>query len=270
MRTIFFTVALLLTTIILMGCGGGDNKASDPTSTKHSKVIVIGVDDEFPPICFHDEKGNLVGFDVDLAKETAKRMGVKFEFKPIDWNNKEAEITSGNVDMIWNGLVITAERKEYMIFSKPYMDNRQIILVHAGNPESIRSFGDLYGKVIGMQAGSSSEAYVKENYDVDNYFKEFKTYSSIEEGFEALEKNKFDAIIIDEIEARYEMNKHPGTFKLVQETVGTFSEVAIGFRKDNTELRDKVQKAFDSMVADGTASAISKKWFQADLIKYRR
>ena len=254
----FFVVILILTTTVLLGC------------MNNAEKFIVGIDDNFPPMGFRDENNDIVGFDIDLAKETAKRMGVEFEFKPIDWNNKEAEITSGNIDMIWNGLVINDERKKYMLFSKPYMDDRQIILVKEGNPHNIYAFGDLYGKVVGWQAGSNSEAYITKNPKIQNSFKEFKTYPNVKDGFEALIQDKIDALIINEIVARYEMIKNPKTFELVEVTVGPLTEFGVGFRKDDTELRDKVQKAFNSMVADGTAKKISEKWFQADLIKYKK
>ena len=255
-------ILLLMTALFLLvsGCN----------SFQHDGKIIIGVDDEFAPMGFHDEKGELVGFDIDLAREAAKRMGVQVEFKAIDWNNKREEITSGNIDIIWNGCDIMDEYKEYMIFSKPYMDNRQIILVNFGNPENIHSTGDLAGKIVGTQAGSNSEDYINEDTRLKNTFAEFKTYRNIQEGFENLNARNLDALIIDEIAARYEMIRHPDTFEVIEVTVGPVTEFGIGFRKDDTDLRARVQDAFDSMVADGTAKKISEQWFQADLIKHKK
>ena len=256
----FLTVMLLLVTMIFTGC--------NDTSQTIDKIIV-GID-EFAPMGFRNERGEIVGFDIDLAKETAARMGVEVEFKFIDWDNKEFEITNGNVDMIWNGCDIMDEYKEYMIFSKPYMDNRQILLVKKDNPEGIHSEGDLYGKIVGTQAGSNSETYINENEKLKNTFAVFKTYRNIKEGFEALSNNEFDVLIIDEIAGRYEMTIHPDMFGVVEVTIGPVTEFGIGFRKDNTELCDRVQKVFDEMIKDGTAKKISEKWFHADLIKYKR
>ncbi|MBE8953274.1 MAG: amino acid ABC transporter substrate-binding protein [Quinella sp. 1Q7] len=249
---------LMLMLMFATGCG-----------TKTEK-FVIGVDDEFPPMCFHDEQGELVGFDVDLARETARRMGVEFEFRPIDWNNKREELTAGNIDMIWNGLDITDERKEYMLFSKPYMNDRQILLVHAGNPQVIHAAGDLAGKVVGTQAGSSSETYINDIPRFKDSFAAFKTYRNFKDAFADLERGDVDALICNEITARYEMTRNRGKMELIEATIGPICEVGIAFRKDNTALRDRVQKAFDSMVADGTAKKISEQWFQADLIKRKR
>ena len=252
----FFAVILVLTLTIFAGCG----------SLTSGKVFVVGVDDEFAPMTFRNEKGEIVGFDIDLAKEAATRMGVTFEFKPIDWDDKENAITSGNVDLIWSACDIIDEYKAYMIFSKPYMDNRQIILTRKNN-EKIRSESDFAGKIVGTQAGSNSETYINESVNLKKTFKEFKTYRNFKEAFAALINGEMDLLIVDEIAGRYELKKSADVFQAVDVTVGPVTEFGIGFRKDDVELRDRVQKVFDDMIKDGTAKKISQKWFQADLIK---
>ena len=261
---------LILMLIILTGCGGGEDTSENIHSTKYNRTLVVGLDEHYAPLGFRDEQGNIVGFDIDLAKETARRMGVEFEFRPIDWNNKREELTSGNIDIIWNGLVITAERKEYMIFSKPYMNDRQIILVSAGNPNAIHAAGDLAGKIVGTQAGSSSENYINDIPHFKESFAEFKTYRNFKDAFAELDSGDVDVLICDEIAARYEINRIPPKFEIIEVTIGPVCEIGIGFRKDDVELRDRVQKAFDAMVADGIARKISEQWFQSDLIKRRR
>ena len=267
MKKIFAVCMLMM--MIFAGCGGENISAkTDGSSTlEEGKKIIIGVDDEFPPISFHDEKNNLVGFDVDLAKEAARRMKVAIEFKHIDWDKKKEAITSGSVDMIWNGLDITEERKEYMIFTKPYMDDRQVLLVRKGNGLDITSEGDLEGKVIGTQAGSTSDDYINANELIKETFKDYKTYGRFGEVLSALKGGEVDVIICDELIARYETNKNQGQLELVNVKVGSVAEMAVGFAKDKTDLRDKVQAAFDEMIADGTAKKISERWFKADVIR---
>lgn len=258
MKKIFL---LLMMIFLFTGC--------DNSSEKIDK-IVIGIDDEFAPMGFHDEAGNIVGFDIDLAKEAARRMNAEVEFKSIDWDNKRAEITSGNIDMIWSGCDIMDEYKEYMIFSKPYMDNRQILLVKKGNRQNINSVEDLKGKIVGTQAGSNSEDHINEEKSLKESFAEFKTYRNVKEEFTALLDGQCDVLIIDELAARYEMSRRPRTFEIIEVTVGAVTEFGIGFGKDKVQLRDKVQKVFDEMTADGTAKKISLRWFNADLIKATR
>ena len=257
-------VLLILTATFLTACGG---ESPGEQGGKHGDVIVIGIDDEFAPMAFRDEHNELVGFDIDLAVETARRMGVKIVFKPIDWNNKREEITSGKVDIIWNGLNINDERREYMIFSKPYMEDRQILLVNKGNTQDIRSEYDLAGKRVGTQAGSTAETFITADEKLKNNFAALNVYGKIQEALNALSSNNIDAIACDEIIARYEMSKHPNQFEIIDIPTGKIIEMGIGFRKDEAKLRDSLQKAFDDIVEDGTAKRISEKWFDADLIK---
>ena len=120
---------------LLAGCGGGQKPAEKKEA---SKPIVLGLDDNFPPMGFVDENNKIVGFDIDLATEAAKRLNTKVDFKPIDWASKEAELKSGRVDMLWNGLDITEKRKENILFSDPYMNNRFIIF-RAANKKLFRT-----------------------------------------------------------------------------------------------------------------------------------
>ena len=269
MKKFFRTILLFLVTCSLFltsGCGGEKNSDSDK---QYNGTIIIGFD-EFAPMGFTDEQGNVVGFDVDLAKEAAKRLGADVEFKSIEWNSKEAELRSGRIDMIWNGLDITPDLQQNMLFSKPYMDNRQILMVKHGNPQGIYSLGDLAGKIVATQAGSNSEDDIDADDALRKSFAKFKTYRTIGEGFDGLRNGDFDALVIDEIAARYEINKTPDAFEIVDVTVGSPTEFGIGFRKGSTELRDKVQKVFGDMIKDGTAKKISLQWFGVDLIKYGR
>ena len=260
--------ALLLVTMIFAGCGGGEQPAkNDDAAKSEATKITIGLDDEYAPMGFKNEQNEIIGFDVDLAKEAAKRLGSEVEFKAIDWNSKEAELKSGRIDIIWNGLDITPERQQNMLFSDPYMDNRQIIFVKNGNDQGIMVEADLAGKSVGTQAGSTAEAYVDQTEELKNSFKEFKTYGDYVSAFMDLENGRIDALICDEIVGRYAMSKQGDKFQALDVTVGPVSEFGIAFRKEDTELRDKVQGVFDEMVKDGTAGKISEEWFKADLIK---
>lgn len=256
-----FAALLLVTAALLTACGS-------PQST--GKVFVVGIDDEYAPLGFRDENNRIVGFDIDLAKEAARRMGVIFEFKPIDWDDKERLLTSGEIDIIWNGFDITAARQRWALFSKPYMDNRQVILVKTGYEQRIRSEGDLAGKIVGTQAGSTSVCYVNDNPHFKAAFADFKTYPNFKTALQALDDGEIDTLIADELLSRYIVAKNPDKFDVIDVTVGVACEIGIGFRKDDVELRDRVQKVFDEMVKDGTAKKISERWFNADLIKFRK
>ena len=266
-----FTAALLLMMLLITGCGGGGEPAkTDGGDSKETKKIVIGLDDEYAPMGFKNEQNEIIGFDVDLAKEAAKRLGSEVEFKAIDWNSKEAELKSGRIDIIWNGLDITPERQENMLFSEPYMDNRQIVFVKKDNDQGIKAEADLSGKSVGTQAGSTAKAYIDKAEGLKEGFKEFKTYGDYVSAFMDLENGRIDALVCDEIVGRYAMSKQGDKFEALDVTIGPVSQFGIAFRKDDTALRDKVQGVFDEMVKDGTAGKISQQWFGADLIKGKK
>jgi ABC-type amino acid transport/signal transduction systems, periplasmic component/domain len=134
-RTLLASLAL---TAILAACGKSEPVATSaapaaaPAPAAVTK-IVVGLDDNFPPMGFRDEKNELVGFDIDMAREATKRLGMEVEFKPIDWSAKEAELNGKRIDVLWNGLTILESRKQHIAFTDPYMANRQIIIVKAGS-----------------------------------------------------------------------------------------------------------------------------------------
>ena len=118
------------------------------------KGKLTGVDDSFPPMGFRNEQNEIVGFDVDVAKAVAEKLGVELVLQPIDWNAKEQELNTGNIDCIWNGFTITPERKEAMNFTPPYVSNAQVVVVKADSPYT--TLASLAGKNVGFQAGSSA------------------------------------------------------------------------------------------------------------------
>ena len=249
------------------GCGGQQQAASSSGSGSGSGAgdkIVVGLDDNFPPMGFKDENNEIVGFDIDLAKEATKRLGREVEFKAIDWSSKEAELKSGRVNVLWNGLDITDKRKENMLFSDPYMDNRQIIFVKKG-ATGITDEQSLAGKTVGTQSASTAEEYIDGSDFFKNKVKEVKKYSDFVSAFMDLENGRVDAVIGDEIVGRYYMSKHPDSIDAVDVAVGPVSQFGIAFAKDNQKLRDDVQKVLDEMVKDGTVAKISEKWFGKDI-----
>lgn len=262
MKKIFaLCMMLVLAVTALAGCG------SNSAQKEESKKIVVGLDDSFPPMGFKDEKNEIVGFDIDLAKEVAKRLGREVEFKAIDWNSKEAELKSGRVDILWNGLDITDKRKENMLFSEPYMDNRQIVFVAKNGKVSVAGEADLAGKTIGTQSGGTTEEYFENKPELKASMKEVKYYPDYINAFMDLENGRLDAVVGDEIIGRYYISKHPDEIQAIDTVIGTVSQFGIAFRKDDQKLRNEVQKVFDEMKTDGTVAKISEKWFAKDITK---
>lgn len=246
-------LGLLLFGLLLAGCGGAEQKK-----------IVVGLDDNFPPMGFRDENNQIVGFDIDMAKEAAKRAGLEVEFKPIDWSSKEAELNGKRVDVLWNGLTITEKRKESIAFTKPYMENHQIIIVNANSP--IKSKADLAGQVVGTQDGSSSVEAIEKEAAVLQSFKELKKYGDNVAALMDLKAGRLSAVVVDEVVGRYYIAKKPGEYTVLTDHFGA-EEYGVGLRKDDKQLLEKIQKALDDMKQDGASAAISQKWFGAEIVK---
>lgn len=252
-KLIAIMMVVLLAGMLVAGCGGTEKKK-----------VVVGLDDNFPPMGFRDDKNNIVGFDVDMAKEATKRLGMEVEFKPIDWNSKEAELNGKRVDVLWNGLTITEKRKENISFTNPYMENRQIIVVAANSP--LKNKADLAGKVVGTQEGSSSVEAIEKDAATMKSFKELKKYGDNVAALMDLKTGRLDAVVVDEIVGRYYIAKKPGEYNVLTENFGS-EEYGVGLRKEDKELLAKLQKALDEMKKDGTSAKISKQWFGEDIVK---
>ncbi|MFA9441576.1 amino acid ABC transporter substrate-binding protein [Uliginosibacterium sp. sgz301328] len=253
---------------VLAACGKKEDAPAPTTEAPAASAlpskIVVGLDDNFPPMGFRDEKNELVGFDIDLAREAAKHLGVEVEFKPIDWNAKEAELNGKRVDVLWNGLTITEQRKQNIGFSKPYLENHQIIVVRAGSP--IKTKADLAGKVVGVQEGSSAVEAVEKDDATLKSLKEFKKFGDNVTALLDLTAGRLDAIVVDEVVGRYYTAKKPGDYIVLDDNFGT-EEYGVGVRKEDTALLGKLDEAMDKMKQDGSAAKISTTWFGKDVVK---
>lgn len=258
-------LATLALSAVLAACGKNEPAATAETAAPAAPTkIVVGLDDNFPPMGFRDEKNELVGFDIDMAREASKRLGLEVEFKPIDWSSKEAELIGKRIDVLWNGLTILESRKEKIAFSAPYMANRQIIVVPANS--EIKDKAGLAGKTVGAQEGSSAVDAMKKDEAVSNSFKAFKLFGDNVTAFLDLSAGRLDAVVVDEVVGRFHVAKKSSEFAVLQDNFGT-EDYGVGFRKEDTELLAKVDKALADMKADGTAGEISKKWFGENIVK---
>ena len=217
---------------------------------------------EYPPMGFK-ENGEITGFDIDIAKEVAERLDVEAEFVYIDWDAKVLELNGKNIDMIWNGLTITADREKEILFSKPYFDNRIVII--SLNGSGIDQIADLSEMKVGVELQSSGQAAVEGN-DVFASIDELVKYTTITEAILDLKAGGIDAIVADEIFARYAVSKEADQYQVASEVFNS-ENYGIGFRLEDVALRDKVDVIIDEMAADGTAAEISMKWFGEDLLK---
>ncbi|AZS18157.1 amino acid ABC transporter substrate-binding protein [Paenibacillus lutimineralis] len=241
--------------VALAGCGASG-------SSKNENKLVIGIDDQFAPLGFRDKDNNIVGFDIDYARAAAEKMGKEAVFQPIDWKAKESELKSGRIDLIWNGYTITDERKEMVLFTKPYLENSQVIVTLVDS--EIAGVNDLAGKVVGLQAQSSAADALDAN-PIKDKIKTVSEFSDNVLALSDLKTKRLDAVIIDEVVARYYLSQEEGTFKILDESLAP-ELYGIGVKQGNEELLNKLQQALDELNSDGTAAEISKKWFGEDKV----
>lgn len=260
-RKVLSLVLLSILSITLISCG---EKKTESTLDKEK--LILGFDDTFVPMGFKDENGEYTGFDIDLAKEIGEKLGKEIEFQPIDWSMKETELNNGNIDFIWNGYSITDERKEKVEFSTPYLNNRQVIITLADS--KINSKADLVGAAVGAQNQSSAVDAIEADGNIIESFKDGKvvTFDTNNEALMDLEAGRLDAVVADEILAKYYINQRgEEKYKVLKEDFGS-EAYAVGMRKDDKELVEAFNNAFKELVDEGTAGEISKKWFGEDII----
>ncbi len=266
-KLIMLSMALLCAAAVF---GSGQSEASGEdnslTYIQDKGVLVLGLDDSFPPMGFRDENGEIAGFDIDLAKEVCKRMGVELKLQPIDWDAKILDLNSRDIDVIWNGLTITEERKNNITFSKPYIANRQIIIVQAAS--GIDTKADLAGRKVGLQLGSSANDAVDSDAATVASLADLVKYQDNVQALMDLQVGRIDAVVADEIMGRYYISKKPGVYEVASDDFAE-EEYGIGFRKGEEAFAAEVDRILDEMVADGTAVAISEKWFAEDVLLER-
>lgn len=255
---------LLLSLLIglLVGCSQTPATPSDTSLSDVEKkgTLVIGFT-EYPPMGFMDN-GVATGFDLEIAKEVAARLGVEPVFQYIDWDAKVMELNSKNIDVIWNGLTITEDRAKEILFSKPYFDNRIVILTKADS--TVNAISDLSTLNVGVEIQSSGQSALEGNAVYAN-LKEMVQYTTISEALMALNSGSIDAIVADEIFARYAISKDAAAYRIADEVFSS-ENYGIGFRLTDVALRDKVDAIIDDMATDGSGAAISTTWFGENLL----
>lgn len=220
--------------------------------------LILGLDETFPPMGYRDANGDIIGFDIDLATEVCSRLGVKLKLQPINWDSKEMELNGKTIDCIWNGMSINASRAEVMNLSEPYMENAMVFVV--ANGSSVASQADLDGKTVAVQSGSTAQEILEgSGLNVTE-----TALATNVECLQQLELNLVDAVFMDSVVANYEIKETGKDYVILPDGLEA-EEYAIGFRKNDNALRDKVQEILSEMKADGKLGEISTAWFGSDI-----
>ncbi|MCF2678266.1 amino acid ABC transporter substrate-binding protein [Streptococcus alactolyticus] len=267
--TIVTTLLLLL--MALSGCDLSAKKKAASTDQWNSYVkkgeITIGFDNTFVPMGFEDRDGTYTGFDVDLANAVFKEYGIKVNWQPIDWDMKETELNNGTIDLIWNGYSMTKEREEKVRFTNPYMINKQVLVTKKSS--GITDFADMKGKTLGVQSGSSGyDAFLASPKVLKDIVagKDATQYETLTQALIDLKNNRIDGLLIDEVYANYYL-KQEGELDRYNIIPSAFTgeDFAVGSRKADKTLVEKINQGFKTLYQKGIFQKISQKWFGEDV-----
>ncbi len=229
---------------------------------KKNKKIKIGLDDTFIPMGFRNKNGKLIGFDIDLADATFKKLGIKVEWEPINWSTKEQLLNDGQIDAIWNGYTISAARKKKVAFSIPYKKGTQVLVTLS--KDKISSFADMKGKTLGLQNGSTAQTQFQQ---YKNLLKKYvkgtpQKYDTFDKAFMDLKAGRIQGILVDSMYAGYYVKHLPDSqdYKITYGGYPT-DENGVGFRKSDVKLREKVNAVLRKFQQDGKMKLLQEKWF---------
>ena len=269
LKNILLACLTLLLTFLLGGCS---SNVSDPSLDNWSKYeekkqITIGFDNTFVPMGFEQKDGTYAGVDIDLANAVFKEYGIEVKWQPIDWDMKETELANGTIDLIWNGYSATDERMEKVKFTIPYMKNEQVLV--SKKSSHISQASDMAGKVLGAQAGSSGYIAFESNPEIlKTIVKNHAAtqYQSFNEALIDLQNDRIDGLLIDRVYANYYLTEEGILDQYSVFSVGFESEdFAVGARKADRTLVEKVNTAFGKLYQEGKFQKIAEKWFGEDI-----
>ncbi|WP_438832767.1 amino acid ABC transporter substrate-binding protein [Streptococcus pluranimalium] len=270
-KKLMTVLALAVAALFLVACGS--NKAKEKTSKdnwktyQEKKTVTIGFDNTFVPMGYKDKSGKNVGFDIDLANAVFKEYGIKVKWQAINWDLKETELDNGNIDMIWNGYSVTKEREKKVAFTNSYMKNEQVLV--SKKSSNITDFKDMKDKVLGAQSGSSGyEAFSANPKVLKDFVKDGDAtqYETFTQALIDLKNDRIDGLLIDRVYANYYLQEE-GDIDQYNIVTGDFEgeAFAVGARKADKTLVNKVNAAFKKLYEEGKFQEISNKWFGEDV-----
>lgn len=275
-----FAAAFALAALVLAGCSSSaasssaasassgsasaSSEAASSSAAAKDFTLVVGFDAEYPPYGFMADDGSYTGFDLDLAIEVCSRLGWQFDAEPIDWDAKDALLSSGTINCIWNGFTMEGRETDYA-FSDPYMLNEQVVVVKADSP--IAALADLADKTVLTQAGSAAEEVLSAEGDqaeLGASFKELVTIADYNNAFMQLESGAVDAIACDLSIAQYQMAANPDKYVMLAEPLSS-EHYAVGFALGDEATAAQVTDTLKAMYADGFVKDLCDKYAEYGL-----
>ena len=227
-------------------------------SAEDTFVFKHGFDLDYPPYSFINDNGEMGGFDVEMAQAVCDYYGWQYEAVPFNWDAKDLELNAGSCDCIWSGFTINGREDDYL-WSIPYSDNTQMIMVKKDS--GIKTLADLAGKVVGVQTSTSAYDLLNDEEgqaELCKTFKSLEVYETYTIAFNDLKAGAVDALAIDVTSGNFLMSGQTD-YEFLDEVLGS-EQYGIGFRKDDTELCEKVNAALMALVEDGTYDKIGQKY----------
>lgn len=274
MKKSLYLLLMLLGAVLFLAACGND---SDDTATEENQEetgssddllakvqeegkLLVGTEGTYPPFTFHDETGELTGFDVEIAREVAERMGVEAEFLETQWDGMFAGLDSGRFDMVANQVGIREDRLESYDFSDPYITSAAVLVTSEDETE-ITSFEDLEGK-------TSAQSLTSNYADIATSFgAELTGVEGFNQAIELLVSGRVDATVNDKISVLDFLNQRPDAPIQIADESDEASQSGLQFRKDSGAIVDEVNKALAEMIEDGTYDEISQKWFGENVLE---
>lgn len=251
----------LANSLLLTGCGDTDLADLDQLSKiKQKGKIVFAMEGQWAPWTYHDESGELVGFDTEVGQAIAAKLGVEAEFIEGDWDGLFAGLDAGRYDSIINGVEVTSERSMKYDFTAPYAYIRTALVVPEDN-DTINDFTDLKGRITANSLGSTYADLAAE------YGATVKNVETLSETMDMITSGRAEATLNAEVSVYDYLGEHPVAPIKIVALSSDASKVSIPLRKgdDSATLRAAINKAIDELRADGTLEKLSDKYFGKDI-----
>ncbi|MFC4078284.1 amino acid ABC transporter substrate-binding protein [Salinithrix halophila] len=267
MKRWMIAIGMIIPLLVLGACGGGGGEQEGAKNTgnllsdiKKRGEIRIGTEGTYRPFSFREKKNNkLTGYDIDVAREVARRMGVKAKFVETPWDSMLTGLSTGRFDMVANQVGIKKERKEKFDFSQPYSVSYAAIVVHKDNND-IKGIGDVKGKRA-AQTPTSNYGEMAQKAGA-----EIVSYEDMMTAMQDVAAKRADLSMNDRLAVAEMLKTRDLPLKKVGKPMEK-SESAFPVPKGNEDLVKEINKALDGMRKDGTLTKISKKWFGEDVSK---
>ncbi|WP_077328330.1 amino acid ABC transporter substrate-binding protein [Virgibacillus siamensis] len=268
MKKLIYAFLLAGLVLGLAACGsdeenGQTNSAKNKSGDLYDKVmesgvLTVGTEGTYAPFTFHNSEGKLTGYDVEVIREVANRMGVDVEFRETQWDSMFAGLNAERFDMIANQVGINKERKANYDFSIPYTYSEAVI-VTPKDDQSVDSFDDLEGKKSAQSLTSNYQKIAKENGA------EIVGVEGLAQSIELIKQGRADLTVNDKLAVLDYINQEGGKQIKIAAEENNASETAFTFNKGNEKLVKAVNKQLKAMKKDGTLTKIAKEWFGEDV-----